>query len=62
MESNHALISSIKNDVRLLRQATDFRDLQEIIGEIDKFDFQIAGVNPEQKYRESDLITIVTGN
>ena len=62
MESNHALISSIKNDVRLLRQATDFRDLQEIIGEIDKFDFQIASMNPEQKYRESDLITIVTGD
>ena len=62
MESNHALISNIKNDVRLLRQATDFRDLQEIIGEIDKFDFQIASMNPEQKYRESDLITIVTGD
>ena len=61
MEGNLVLIASIKNDVRKLREATSFQDLSEIIGEIDKFDFQIASMSPEQKYRDSELIAIVTG-
>ena len=61
MEGNLVLIASIKNDVRKLREATSFQDLSEIIGEIDKFDFQIASMSPEHKYRDSELIAIVTG-
>ena len=62
MESNCMLISSIKNDIRTIRQGKNFKDLEEIIGEIDKFNFQIATMSPCHQYSDNELISIIIGD